>query len=116
MADAPTRSIMICCAAGAVPGRNFTAILPRRYGIPFRLDRSVGYGRGGRGASELRMPLSIPGAAMSDTIARNPGAASCAASAPMASATIVRTPAVLERNIKASNEGGRAGDSMLLQV
>jgi hypothetical protein len=34
----------------------------------------------------------------------------------MASATIVRTPAVLERNIKASNEGGKAGNPMLLQV
>src|SRR5258705_4837482 len=116
MAEAPMRSIMMRCAAGAVPGRNFTAMLPRRYGTPFRLDRSVGYGRGGRGASELRRPLSIPGGVRSEMNVRNPGAASCAATTPRASATRVRTPAVLERNINASNEGEQAGGSMLLQV
>ena len=65
-----------------------------------RVATSVGYGRGGRGASDARRPLSMPGSARSDTIARNPVAPSWAMTAPAASVISVRTAAGLERNIK----------------
>src|SRR5258705_10411564 len=75
-------------------------MLPRRYGTPVeRLIRSVRYGRDGRGGSATRTPLSIPGDVTSEMNVRNPGAASCAATAPRASVTTVKTPAGLDRNI-----------------
>src|SRR5205814_6344252 len=81
-----------------------------------RVVRSVGYGRGGRGASASRRPLSIPGGARSDTIARIPGAASCATTLPAASVRSVRTAAGLGRNMQDLDEDRQAGDPMLLQV
>src|SRR5258705_5971034 len=89
MAEAPMRSIMIRWAAGAVPGRNFTAMLPRRYGTPVApMVTSVGYGRGGRGGSQIRMAGSNPGGPMSGTISRDPGAAACGPTTTIAIATV----------------------------
>src|SRR5258705_5072968 len=91
--EAPMRVIIPHRVAGAVPGRNFTAMLPRRYGRPFdRFVRSVGYGRGGRGRSASRRPVSIPGDAISEINGRNPAAGlALAVTVPMATVMTART-------------------------
>src|SRR5258705_13977508 len=102
-------------AGGAVPGRNFTPMVPRRYGRPSRLAMSVGYGRGGRGAPASLKPLSMPGDVRSEMNVRSPGAASCAATVLIASVITARTPAGLKRDIKSLGRRWQ-GNPMLLQV
>src|SRR5689334_16757478 len=104
--EAPTRFIITLWAAGAVPGRNLTAMLPRKYASPpERVTTSVADGRGGRGASLSRMPVSTPGSVVSEMNVRYRGAESCAVTMPTASVRTVRTPADLNRNIQPSSEG-----------
>src|SRR5262245_46321881 len=104
---APTRFIICRSAPGAVPGRNLTAMLPRKYASPpERVTASAGYGRGGRGASLSRIPVSTPGRVVSEMNVRYRVVESCAVTTPTASVTTVRTPTDLDRNIQPSRSTG----------